>query len=460
MLIFKQSNYYFVFFIYIMTDWTASTVLNSNGWLGVAYGNGLYVACSITGTSNRIMTSNNGNNWTLQTSAVNNEWTAITYGDGIFVAVSSTGTGNRVMTSSDAITWTSRLSAADELWMSVVYGNGLFVAVARSGTNNRVMTSPDGINWTSRVSAANSNWFSVTYGSGIFVAVAPFSSVMVSSDGITWSLKSAPSRAWNGVTFGNGLFVAVSYTGTGDRIMTSPNGTTWTLRNSPADNYWRAVTYGNGLFVSVAVNGTNLVMTSNNGINWTLRNTPVGSWFSVIFGNSLFVSVGFGNAMYGVDNSCYLKGSLILTANNTYIPIEDLKKGDLIKTYKHGDIKIHGVGKKMVCNAKTKNLYSLYHNKKNNLTITGGHSLLVDSITKEQEEKQLDLLFNEKIEDKYCLLSCFSEDFELLEPDNKEMEIYHLCLENEDVNFHYGIWANDILSDSCPISRFINKNFQ
>jgi hypothetical protein len=45
------------------------------------------------------------------------------------------------------------------------------------------MTSPDGFNWTSRTSAADNNWFSVTYG--------------------------------------NGLFVAVSYSGTGNRVMTS-----------------------------------------------------------------------------------------------------------------------------------------------------------------------------------------------------------------------------------------------
>jgi hypothetical protein len=67
------------------------------------------------------------------------------------------------------------------------------------------------------------------------------------------------------VTYGNGLFVAVAYSGTGNRVMTSPDGITWTIRTSAADNDWAGVTYGNGLFVAVAHSGTgNRVMTSLN----------------------------------------------------------------------------------------------------------------------------------------------------------------------------------------------------
>ena len=40
-----------------------------------------------------------------------------------------------------------------------------------------------------------------------------------------------------------GLFVAVSYTGTGDRVMTSPDGIIWTIQTSAADNSWISVTY-------------------------------------------------------------------------------------------------------------------------------------------------------------------------------------------------------------------------
>ena len=139
-------------------NWTLRTSAADNGWYGVTYGNGLFVAVAITGTGNRVMTSPDGITWTIRTSAANNNWVSVTYGNGLFVAVAVSGTGNRVMTSPNGINWTIRTSAADNEWRSVTYGNGLFVAVANSGTGNRVMTSPDGINWTLRNSAADNHW--------------------------------------------------------------------------------------------------------------------------------------------------------------------------------------------------------------------------------------------------------------------------------------------------------------
>jgi hypothetical protein len=131
--------------------------------------------------------------------------------------------------------------------------------------------------WTIRSSAADNNWYSVTYGNGTFVAVAYSGTgnrVMTSPDGITWTIRSsAADNNWYSVTYGNGTFVAVAATGTGNRVMTSPDGITWTIRSSAADNSWYSVTYGNGTFVAVAATGTgNRVMTSP---PWT--NTPLSS---------------------------------------------------------------------------------------------------------------------------------------------------------------------------------------
>ncbi|MCB9814238.1 hypothetical protein H6784_02355 [Candidatus Nomurabacteria bacterium] len=57
-------------------------------------------------------------------------------------------------------------------------------------------------------------------------------------------------------------FVVVSDSGT-NRVMTSPDGITWTARAASEANSWTSVTYGNGLLVAVAQTGTNRVMTSN-----------------------------------------------------------------------------------------------------------------------------------------------------------------------------------------------------
>ena len=71
---------------------------------------------AITGTGGPF-----GQYWISRTAASTNAWYGVAFGNGVFVAVSKTGTGNRVMTSSDGITWTSRTSAADYSWRSISY---------------------------------------------------------------------------------------------------------------------------------------------------------------------------------------------------------------------------------------------------------------------------------------------------------------------------------------------------
>ena len=170
--------------------------------------------------------------------------------------------------------------------------------------------------WTSRTSAADNSWHSVTYGNGLFVAVSYSvgNRVMTSPDGITWTSRTTPasgSYGWYSVTYGNSLFVAVaSGTGIGNRVMTSPDGITWTLRTSAADNDWWSVTYGNNLFVAVSYTGTgNRVMTSPDGIIWTLRTSATDNdWWSVTYGNGLFVAV----ANTGTGNRVMTSGTFVL----------------------------------------------------------------------------------------------------------------------------------------------------
>ena len=66
-------------------------------------------------------------------------------------------------------------------------------------------------------------------------------------DGIgTWTARtSAADNSWRAITWSPelGLFCAVSYSGTGNRVMTSPDGITWTAGNSAADNQWLSVAW-------------------------------------------------------------------------------------------------------------------------------------------------------------------------------------------------------------------------
>ena len=89
---------------------------------------------------------------------------------------------------------------------------------------------------------------------------------MTSPDGITWTLRTSAAENWNSVTYGNGLFVAVaSGLITSQLVMTSPDGITWTSRNSAAANDWYSVTYGNGLFVAVSAGNTSSMTSGTTG---------------------------------------------------------------------------------------------------------------------------------------------------------------------------------------------------
>jgi hypothetical protein len=156
------------------------------------------------------------------------------------------------------------------------------------------MTSSDGITWTARSAPEQNVWISVTYGNGLFVAVSAdgINRIMTSLDGITWTARSAAEQnSWVSVTYGNGLFVAVSINGT-NRIMISSDGISWTAHSAAESNEWRSVTYGNGLFVAVSSSGTNNVMTSSDGIVWSSHSASnSSSWWEVTYGNGLFVAV-------------------------------------------------------------------------------------------------------------------------------------------------------------------------
>ncbi len=103
---------------------------------------------------------------------------------------------------------------------------------------------------------------------GLFCAVSDSTAgtvsnrVMTSPDGITWTARTAAANVnWNSVVWSQELsiFCAVSTSGTANRVMTSPDGTTWTLRAGyPAENNWSSVCFAPelSLFCSVASSGT------------------------------------------------------------------------------------------------------------------------------------------------------------------------------------------------------------
>ena len=139
-----------------------------------------------------------------------------------------------------------------------------------------------------------------------------------------------------------------------------------------------------------------------------------------------------------------------------YIPIKDLKKGDLVKTLNHDYKPIHMIGFSEIYHDEriAQQLYrcsqQAYPGIFEDLIITGCHSILVDVfITREQREQTLEVNGDIYATDgRYRLPVCIDERASVYENDGT-FTVYHLALENTNMYVNYGIYANGLLVETC-----------
>ncbi len=175
---------------------------------------------------------------------------------------------------------------------------------------------------------------------------------------------------------------------------------------------------------------------------------------------------------YDLAVPCFNEGTKILYLNkqmvDEYIRIELLRKGDFVKTFKHGYRKIDLIGKNILINNPSiysKCMYKMEKTDTNglieDLIVTGGHSIMVDTMTKEEQELNEQLFWGPtpKLDKKYLLLAAASNQFAPIK-NKKPYVYYHLVLENEDNSeARYGIWANGILTETPTKEFFLKHKF-
>lgn len=317
------------------TNWTVNTTAlpSSTSWVGIAYGNGMFVATSATTIA---ASSPDGVTWTTRTMVSNGY--SVTFGNGRFLAVTN---ASAVIRSMDGITWTSQsvstgagsvsvgskaliyangtfvscganggaisvLPVQNFVWRSAsasgggtnygsaAYGNSMFVAML-AASSATAYSSPNGTSWTARALPGSTIW-RVAFGANMFVAVGSSGSVASSPDGITWTTRTMPAGViYYAVTYGAGKFVAVHQGGSA----TSPDGITWTAGGTiTPSRTWTDLVYGNGLFVAIsATTGASGFVTSTDGVTWTGRTAPGASCQAIAYGNGKFVVVNFANGL-------------------------------------------------------------------------------------------------------------------------------------------------------------------
>ena len=440
-------------------SWTQSTGLPNNGWYTVASssdGTKLVVA----GSNNYVYTGvlNVVSSTVIWTQNI----TGLSLGN-IWNSVASSSDGTKLVLASNNYVYTGELNGTTVTWTQNTTGlptGNQWNSVASSSDGTKLVVAGNNISdingflYTGVLNGSTVTWTQNITG----LPNDPFSfiqSVASSSDGTKLVI----------VGTGNSNFL---YTGV-------LNGTTvtWTPQIDLPNVPWKSVA-SNSLGDRIVVGGVNTyvytgVLTGTT-VTW-IQQTNIGNdrWYSVASdstGNNIFAGIE-GNYLYtGVlEAPCFLKGSKILTANG-YEKIEDLKKGDLIETYRNGLKEINLIGKREIYHQANKERIKdiLYKYSKNeyieyldglteDLVITGGHSILVDDFKNDRERKKNKDLFQEKypiIDGKHRLLACVDENASIYEKEGKYF-IYHLALESEDEDQAYGIYANGMLVESCEI---------
>ena len=200
--------------------------------------------------------------------------------------------------------------------------------------------------------------------------------------------------------------------------------------------------------------------------NWTVTQVTTHTGFST---GSQLIDLSIPN-WYSPPARvpCFKEGTKILSyifGTERYVPIEQLRSGDLVKTLRHGYVPISMIGYSKLYNSGNNErikhrLYKLsqdqYPSLKEDLYITGCHSLLVGDITPKQREQTIDVLGKIYVTDrKYRLPACVDEKAKPYKEEGT-FTIWHLALDNNDYYMNYGIYANGLLVESCS-KRYLKE---
>lgn len=318
----------------------------------ITYGNGLFVA---TGSGGKLATSVDGINWTQRTPgyASDDAITGAVYGDGVFVTVGSSG---NVHSSSDGITWRNQLGfygvpinafakkgnriiavgdrglilLSDDngkTWNTIPHAFPLvdFKAATASsfyfyagGTGGTLLVSIDGVEWTATQNVMGETinalaalvYDNIASSSERVIAVGNYGKIASATTGSTptFTLRTQPlgvshytSIAIGFTSTGTALAVAVTSDG---KMVTSPDGTTWTQRmpglniDAAAPNIHTVIAAGRKF---IAATTDKRIGFSEDGINWrtTIPPLPSTSALALPDGRAALMGAGVALLTYG-----------------------------------------------------------------------------------------------------------------------------------------------------------------
>jgi hypothetical protein len=156
------------------------------------------------------------------------------------------------------------------------------------------------------------------------------------------------------------------------------------------------------------------------------------------------------------------------TYQDEYIPVEKLRKDDLILTSESGYKAIHSIGYRTLFRPKddpnpSNRLYKFTRRTCPSifepLYITGEHCTLHSRISDEKLAEIKTYMGDVYITEEFYRMPAFMDD--RAEPYDREdtpVTIWHFALENDNVAHNYGVYANGLLVESCAIESLMEKS--
>jgi photosystem II stability/assembly factor-like uncharacterized protein len=383
-----------------------------------------------------------------------------------FAAVASVS--QKVYYSSDkGANWIPFASSTDQTYSSVA-ANADFTKLFTTSVGTGIYKSSNGgLNWSFVINTSYATCI-CSNSTGERIAVGTNrSGIYTSNDsGDLFQQKSIPNVVFRSIcSDSTGRYLAAC--GDSSFIYTSDYfGDNWVSRASLLN--WKSICCDStGKYLYAVATNQGIYASYDYGVTWSVSYSVNISWTSVSSNSSglrlAAVASGNNNLYLGslnIQYPCFKEDSLILT-NKGYRRIQELRKGDLVKTLLNGFLKIDMIGKKEIVHKACvedrikDQLYKCSHENFEEvfepLVLTGCHSILVDEfVSEEQKQKAIEINENRLCvtDRKYRLPACVDERTTVYEIPGT-YTIYHLALENPDYYMNYGIYANGLLVETC-----------
>ena len=364
------------------------------------------------------------------------------------------GTPTQIPASNPSFTGTGTITAV------ITVQDGYFTSVNTSNTYFTSLQTDD--------ETVSTNW-----GLGNNGSSAGLLSIGFASSGVT----TLPTQIPQSVTTLGNCFKTTSYNG--------PEITSWNTNNVTDMNrmFQNNSAFNQNLAANIGFSGTGSWNTGNvvsmermfqtaTSFDQNIRYfnvTSVTNFGSMFVGATAMQSTYTGVAGFGdtptaeffnliIPFPCFLEGSHIETDNGV-VPVQNLRNGDLVKTFKDGFKPIVFIGTRVIRHTANPErvkdqLYICpkeeYPEASDDLVLTGCHSILVHRLFKDDHERNEVIRINGDtyVTDGHYRLPACVDDRTKVFPKKGTFNIYHFALENEDYYMNYGVYANNILVES------------